>query len=53
VGKNDDGVFASFPVCKKCHENPMHRARTLKMHFFERKMAKLAVAMAGSDTIVG
>jgi len=43
--------FAAFPVCEKCWRDPENRKVVLKMHFFERRHAKIAVAMAGSNTL--
>jgi hypothetical protein len=43
--------FVVVPVCKECHENPEHRVRALKCHFFPRQMAASAKTAAGSTTI--
>lgn len=49
----ESGQFAAFPVCGECHKNPEHRKVVLKMHFFSKDAAKVAVARAGSPNIGG
>lgn len=51
VGKDEDGEFASFPVCTECWRNPENRKCVLKMHFFPRTQAETAVARAGSENL--
>jgi len=49
----ESGEMAAFPVCAACWKDPAHRKTVLKMHFFPREKAKVAVAMAGSNAIGG
>jgi hypothetical protein len=52
IGSNlDTGEKGSFPVCKECHENPQHRSRKLKMHFFSKANEKYALSKAFSTSI--
>jgi hypothetical protein len=44
-------AFGSVPVCEACHQDPGHRKRALKAHFFPRAMARRATVLAGSDDI--
>lgn len=43
--------FEQVPVCAKCWQDPAHRKRNLKMHFFARGQAEEALAKAGSSNI--
>lgn len=49
----ESGRMASFPVCERCWRDPTHRMAPLKMHFFPRFLAEVAVAAAGSSSIGG
>lgn len=55
VGKADESSeFTNWPVCDRCWKDPKHRTLSpLKVHFFERKMARIATALAGSNVIAG
>lgn len=48
----EDGKMAAFPVCKECHVNPAHRKTVLKMHFFPRAQAPIAVDAAERNVLV-
>jgi len=41
--------FVAVPCCKECHENPEHRVRPIKGHFFMVKDAPTAIFHAGSN----
>lgn len=49
----ETGGMAAFPVCEACWRWPAHRKAPLKMHFFPRAQARVAVALAGSETLGG
>lgn len=52
VGWDQEAMrFDGFPICDPCWRNPQHRTRPLKMHFFERKHEREAVARAGSNQL--
>lgn len=52
VGKSEDGDWAAWPVCAACHRDPAHRKRLLKMHFFDRAAARLAVLAARNQIML-
>jgi len=45
--------FVGAPCCRACHEDPAHRVRPIKGHFFEQSDAQAAVFHAGSNQIGG
>ncbi len=52
-GPPEDGKFAKFPVCGRCHREPLNRKNPLKMHFFAREQGDEALRRAGSSDIGG
>lgn len=52
VGKTEDGDWAAWPLCTACHQEPGHRTRPLKMHFFDRGSAKLALLAARNQVML-
>lgn len=44
--------MAAFPVCYQCWVDPGHRQRPLKMHFFDRSQAEVAVDAAERNILV-
>lgn len=44
--------MAAYPICYECWQNPAHRKRPLKMHFFERSQAIAAVTAAEENILV-
>jgi len=48
----ETGEWAAFPVCLPCWSTPAHRTALLKMHFFERADAPLAVQSAANNIMV-
>jgi hypothetical protein len=49
----ESGKWGAHPVCVACHRDPAHRNNHIKGHFFERRAAQRALAMAGSPNIGG
>lgn len=49
---NDRG-FVATPCCAACHQDPAHRVRPIKAHFFASTDAAAAVFHAGSNAIGG
>lgn len=43
--------FVSVPVCQACHENPDHRTRPIKAHFFDRDQVDTALVNAGASNL--
>ena len=41
----------SFPVCAKCHRDPTHRKRNLKVHFFSKSAEDFALDNAWGSNI--
>ena len=52
VTRDEDGKMAEFPVCHDCWANPEHRTAPLKMHFFPRGHAAIAVDAAERNILV-
>lgn len=52
VGRTETDDWAAWPVCFDCHQIPSHRRRTLKMHFFDRAAARLAVLAARNQILL-
>jgi hypothetical protein len=46
VTRDEDGNMNSWPVCDACFKDPAHRQTVLKMHFFPRNHAAIAVDAA-------
>lgn len=42
--------YVAAAVCKECHENPAHRVRPIKGHFFFAADAPTALFHAGSNS---
>ena len=49
--KPSERGFVAYGVCKKCHVDPAHRRRQLKLAFFEHSQLATALDRAGSNTI--
>lgn len=45
--------FVSVPVCAACHQDPAHRRRPIKGHFFAATSASRGVGAAGRNAITG
>jgi hypothetical protein len=52
VTRDEDGRMASFPICHACWMDPSHRQHPLKMHFFDRSQASVAVDAAERNILV-
>jgi len=52
VTRDEDGLMAAFPICQKCWQDPSHRQRVLKMHFFPKQQAPEAVTAAERNILV-
>jgi hypothetical protein len=48
----ETGLMTAFPVCHECWATPSHRTRPIKMHFFDRAEADLAVQAAEDNVMV-
>jgi hypothetical protein len=48
----ETGAMTAFPICEPCYLDPAHRERPLKMHFFPRGEAALAVSAAAANILV-
>lgn len=57
IGTRFDGLLdcigkkGNFPICDLCHKNPTHRLYRLKMHFFPKSQAKIAIERAWSTEL--
>jgi hypothetical protein len=43
--------FVAVPVCADCHNDPSHRVRAIKGHFFPAATAGKALQRAGSNSV--
>jgi hypothetical protein len=48
----ETGLMTEFPICHACWVDPSHRQRVLKMHFFDRASAAVAVDAAERNILV-
>jgi hypothetical protein len=48
----ETGRMAAFPICAACWSDPSHRRRPLKMHFFDRTDAAVAIDAAERNILV-
>jgi len=53
VARDDEtGLMTAYPICLECWQDPSHRQRTLKMHFFDKRLADQAVVAAEENILV-
>ena len=45
-------LMTAFPVCLDCWQDPVHRQQPLKMHFFPKEQAPIAVKAAEDNILV-
>jgi hypothetical protein len=43
--------MTAYPICFLCWNDPTHRQRPLKMHFFDRRVADTAVWAAENNIL--
>ena len=53
ISNASDEGFVHVPVCGACHQDPGHRVRQLKCHFFPKQHAVKATRAAGKQSIGG
>lgn len=53
VRNTTTSTFELHPVCRNCHQDPAHRTRHIKGHFFLRGEAPRGLLLAGSSSAIG
>ena len=48
----ETNLMTSYPICHLCWADPSHRTHTLKMHFFDRRLADMPVTAAEENILV-
>lgn len=47
----EGGGFEALPICQECWQDPAHRKRPIKAHFFPESQKLSALKHAGSSSI--